>query len=359
MKLLRGLSILAGALWLNAAASAAAPAPAEGDFVVHDFTFASGEKMKDVNLHYAYFGTPQRDAKGHVTNAILLLHGTGGEGKSFMRPFFADILFQPGGVLDPAKYYIIMPDAIGHGKSSKPSDGLHAKFPSYDYDDMVALQYRLLTEGLKVDHIRLLFGTSMGCMNGFVWGESHADFMDGMMPMACLPVPLAGRNRLWRQMVMTAIKSDPAWMGGEYKSQPEAAIREASDILALAGSAPIQMQKTMPTSADADKTVESNHKRDLAHDDANDLLYQINASRNYDPSANLAKITIPVLWINTADDFINPPELGIAEQEVKKMPRAKFVLIPTSDQTYGHGSHSHADLWKDRLAAFLQEIQPH
>jgi homoserine O-acetyltransferase len=352
-----GLSVLAGLFWLQGAPAAPAVAPVDGDYVAHDFTFASGEKLAEVRLHYVTLGTPARDAAGHVTNAILLLHGTGGEGRSFLRPQFADLLFAPGGALDPAKYYVIMPDAIGHGKSAKPSDGLHARFPSYDYDDMMAAQYRLLTEGLKVDHVRLVFGTSMGCMNGFVWGEAHPGFMDGLMPMACLPVPLAGRNRLWRQMLMTAIKSDPEWQGGEYKVQPQAALREASDLLTIAGSAPLQMQKSLPTPADADEAVKAVHERDLAWLDANDLLYQVNASRNYDPSAKLGGIAAPVLWMNSADDFINPPELGIAEREVKKMPHARFVLIPIGEQTHGHGSHSWAVLWQDRLAAFLRETQ--
>jgi len=341
------------------ATAAAQPefATTEGDFIVHDFTFKDGETLKDLRLHYTTLGTPARDADGRVTNAVLILHGTGGDGHQFLRPQFSGVLFGPGGLLDAAKYFIILPDGIGHGKSSKPSDGLHARFPHYDYDDMVAAQYALLTKGLGVNHLRLVMGTSMGCMHSFVWGETYPDFMDALMPLACLPVQIAGRNRMWRKMTMDAIRNDPAWHGGEYTSEPLAGLRAAADLLVIAGSAPLLMQKTWPSRDAADQYVGDTIAKDLATLDANDFLYQVDASRNYDPSAALGTIKARVMWVNSADDFINPPELGIAETKVKEIPHGRFVLIPISDQTHGHGTHTWAAVWKDYLAELLKATE--
>jgi len=330
-----------------------APLVQEGDFVTKDFTFRSGESLAELKLHYRTLGKPVRDAQGRVTNAVLILHGTGGSGAQFLAPQFAGELFGSGQPLDTAKYFVILPDGIGHGKSSKPSDGMHAHFPSYDYDDMVAAHHLLLTKGLGVDHLRLIFGTSMGCMHSFVWGETYPDFMDALMPMACLPVQIAGRNRVWRKMVMDAIHHDPEWKGGEYREQPIHALRTAQDLLILAGSAPLPMQKSFPTRDAADKFLDDYFKSHLSSLDANDLLYQVNASRNYDPSPHLEKIIARVMWINSADDFINPPELGIAQQEAKHLKNGNFILIPASEQTHGHGSHTWAVLWKQQLADLL------
>jgi homoserine O-acetyltransferase len=344
-------------LFSSAALSQEPPASAyrEGDFVVNDLRFRSGETLPDLKLHYTTLGKIHRDARGHVDNAVLILHGTGGDGHQFQRSQYAGVLFVPGGLLDPARYFIVLPDSIGHGKSSKPSDGLHARFPHYDYDDMVAAQYALVTKGLHVDHLRLVTGTSMGCMHSFVWGETHPDFMDALMPLACLPVQIAGRNRMWRRMVIDAIQDDPAWNGGEYKEEPRAALRTAEDLLIIAGSAPHQMQKSYPTRDEADKYLEDYVSRGLAQVDANDLLYQVSASRNYDPSAKLGTIRAPVMWVNSADDFINPPELGIAETMVKRIPHGRFVLIPISDQTHGHGTHTYAAVWQSYMAELLKE----
>jgi homoserine O-acetyltransferase len=297
-------------------------------------------------------GTPARDAAGYVTNAVMILHGTGGSGAQFLQPQFAGELFGPGQLLDTAKYYIILPDGIGHGKSSKPSDGPHAKFPQYDYDDMVAAQHALL-QHLGVEHLRLILGTSMGCMHSFVWGETYPDFMDALMPLACLPVPIAGRNRVWRKMVMDAIRDDPEWKGGEYGAEPRQALRTALDLLLIAGSAPLPMQKSDPTRDAADKFLDEYFATRMAGLDANDLLYAVNASRNYDPSSKLETIRARMMWINSGDDFINPPELGIAEREVKRIKNARFVLIPASEQTHGHGTHTWAALWKEHLAELL------
>jgi homoserine O-acetyltransferase len=329
-----------------------------GDFAVRSFQFRSGEALPELKLHYATLGVPARDANGRVTNAVLILHGTGGDGRQFLRPQFADVLFRPGGLLDPAKYFIILPDGIGHGKSSKPSDGLHARFPHYDYDDMIAAQHALLTEGLHVNHLRLVMGTSMGCMHSFMWAETWPDFMDAAMPLACLSVQIAGRNRMWRKMVIDAIRNDPGWQRGEYKTEPVAGLRTATDLLILAGSAPLQMQKSYPTRDAADKYLADTTTKDLAELDANDLLYQVSASRNYDPSGGLEKIRAPLMWVNSADDFINPPDLGIAEREIKRVPKGRFVLIPISDQTHGHGTHTWAAVWQIYLADLLKESEP-
>ena len=354
------VSVLGWLLCLSGAALAQQPqdyGAREGDYVVRDFHFRSGEVLPELRLHYRAIGTPRRDASGHVINAVLILHGTGGDGHQFLRPQFAGVLFQPGGLLDASRYFIILPDGIGHGKSSKPSDGLHARFPRYDYDDMVEGQYLLLTKGLGVDHLRLIMGTSMGCMHGFVWGEAHPQFMDALMPLACLPVQLAGRNRAWRKMVIDAIQQDPAWRGGEYASEPVAALRTVSDLIAIAGSAPLQMQKAYPTRDAADAYITRRIDEDIKDTDANDILYAVSASRNYDPSPDLERITAPVMWINSADDFINPPELGIAERMATRLKHGRFVLIPISDQTRGHGTHTLAAVWQGYLAELLKESE--
>ena len=325
----------------------------EGDYIARDFAFKSGETLPELRLHYTTLGKPRRDKDGHVSNAVMILHGTGGSGRQFYRPQFADVLFKKGGLLDPATYYIILPDNIGHGKSSKPSDGLRAKFPRYDYDDMVAAQHELLTRGLGVDRLRLLMGTSMGCMHAFVWGETHPDFIEAMMPLACLPVEIAGRNRLWRKLAIDAIKTDPDWNGGDYETQPKAALRTVASLLLIAGGSPIPLQKEYPTREAVDPMVEARLAQSIDGLDANDFLYQIAASRNYDPSHDLEKIAARVTWINSADDFINPPELGIAEREAARLRNGKYVLIPASDNTHGHGTHTWAALWKGELAELL------
>jgi homoserine O-acetyltransferase len=352
------ISALAAVICGAAPCGAQQPAVAaatEDDFVIHNFQFHSGESLPELRLHYTTLGKPAKDAAGHTTNAVLILHGTGGTGQQFFAPQFAGVLFGPGQLLDTSRYFIILPDGIGHGKSSKPSDGMHAHFPQYDYDDMVAAHYRLLTEGLGVNHARLVMGTSMGCMHSFVWGETYPDFMDALMPLACVPVQIAGRNRVWRKMVMDAIREDPEWKGGDYKEEPKQALRTALDFLLIAGAAPIPMQKALPTRDAADKYLDDYFHARFNALDANDLLYQVNASRNYDPSTQLGKIKAPVMYINSGDDFINPPELGIAEREIKKVQNAKFVLIPASENTHGHGTHTWAELWKQYLSELLEQ----
>ncbi len=327
----------------------------ESDYVVRNFHFQSGETMSALKLHYRTLGTPQRDGRGHTTNAVLILHGTGGSGQGFLRPIFAGVLFGPGAILDASRYFLILPDAIGHGKSSKPSDGMHAHFPEYDYDDMVEADRELVQKGLGVDHLRLVMGTSMGCMHSWVWAERYPDDMDALMPLACLPVEIAGRNRMWRKLLIDGIRGDPEWKGGEYTREPRAALELASAMLLIADSAPMPMQKSAPTRDAADKYVEDYMARAERTLDANDLLYAVNASRNYDPSPGLDEITIPVMWVNSADDFINPPELGIAEREAKRLKNGRFVLLPASEGTYGHGTHTHAAAWQQYLRELLDE----
>jgi len=333
------------------------PTHAEGDYIAHNFHFQSGETLPELRLHYTTFGKPQKDTSGKVTNAVLILHGTGGTGHQFLAPQFADVLFGPGQLLDATRYFIVLPDNIGHGKSSKPSDGLHAHFPQYDYDDMVAAQHELVEKGLGVNHLRLVMGTSMGCMHSWVWGETYPDFMDALMPLACLPVQIAGRNRVWRKMVIDGIRQDPEWKNGDYTTEPRAALQISADFLLIAGSAPIPMQKILPTRDAADKYLDDSIKRITATLDANDMLYAVNSSRNYDPSSNLEKIQVPVMFVNSADDFINPPDLDIAEREIKRVKRGKFVLIPASDQTHGHGTHTWAAIWQDHLRELLNETK--
>jgi homoserine O-acetyltransferase len=330
----------------------------EGDYVIENFKFASGETLPELRLHVTTLGKPHRDANGHVDNAVLILHGTGGSGRNFLSDRFAGVLFGKGQLLDAARYYLILPDSIGHGKSSKPSDALHAHFPQYNYDDMVAAQYVLLTKDLEVDHLRLIMGTSMGCMHTWMWAELHPDFADALMPLACLPVQIAGRNRLWRDLVMDAIRDDPQWLQGEYRTEPLDGLRTAAGMLLIAGSAPIQMQASLPTRDAADQFLKTYMERQLADLDANDLLYQVNASRDYDPSAGLESIRAPVMWINSADDFINPPELGIAEREIKRVKSGRFVLLPASDQTHGHGTHTWAAVWQQYLGQLLASSHP-
>jgi homoserine O-acetyltransferase len=330
----------------------------EGEYVAANFHFASGETLPELRIHYTVLGKPHRDTHGHVDNAVLILHGTGGSGHNFLADKFSGVLFEKGQLLDATKYFVILPDGIGHGESSKPSDGLHARFPQYGYQDMVAAQYALVTQGLQVDHLRLVLGTSMGCMHTWMWGEDYPDFVAALMPLACLPVPIAGRNRVWRELLIEAVRSDPEWRQGEYRVQPSGALRTAAGLLLIAGSAPIQMQLALPTRDAADQFVQKYMERELQDLDANDLLYQVSASRDYDPSGGLEHIHAPVMWVNSADDFVNPPDLGVAEREIKRVPKGRFVLLPASDQTHGHGTHTWAAVWQQYLGQLLESSRP-
>ncbi len=351
---------------LSPAATAQAPANdvlgkyshgVSATFTTPEFHFGDGEKLPAMRLHYVTFGVPHRNRAGRVDNAVLILHGTGGSAAQFLQPGFAGVLFGPGQLLDSSRYYLILPDSIGHGGSSKPSDGLHQHFPKYDYDDMVRAQHLLLTDGLHVDHARLILGTSMGCMHAFVWGEMFPGYMDALMPLACQPVAIAGRNWMTRQMIMDAITSDPAFHGGEYRAEPAAGLRAAEEIILLMGSSPLQMQEHEPTREEATAYLHS-VVGNLAGLDANDMVYQFNASRNYNPYPRLGSITAPLTQINSADDFINPPELHISDQAIHQVPHGQFILLPITEQTRGHGTHTLPAIWGGDLAQLLARSAP-
>ena len=357
------------ALLLQAAQPAAAtlpPAPAasarrwpttEADFTIRDFRFRSGETLPQLRLHYTTLGTPHRNAAGEIDNAVTVWHGTGGTGAQFLNPVFADRLFGPGQPLDIARYWIILPDGIGHGTSSKPSDGLHMRFPHYDYGDMVEAQYRLLTQGLGIRRMRLVMGTSMGCMHIFVLGEAHPDFARALMPLACEPIELAGLNRMWRQLAVDGIKADPAWAGGEYRAPPVQGLRTAASILFIAGAAPLNFQAMYPTRDRAAAYAQTRVATAIAATDANDLLYQVDASRTYDPWPRLEAITAPMTWINSADDFINPRGLDAPQRAVARMPNARFRLIAETADTHGHGTHTWAVNWSADLVDLLRRTE--
>jgi homoserine O-acetyltransferase/O-succinyltransferase len=327
----------------------------EADAVFKDFVFASGEKLPELKIHYTTLGTPIRAKDGTVTNAVMILHGTGGTGKQFFQPQFANELFGPGQVLDTSKYFIILPDNIGHGGSSKPSDGMKLAFPKYDYDDMVTAQYRLVTEKLGVKKLKLILGTSMGCMHGFVWGTKRPEAVEKLAPFACLPVEIAGQNRMWRKLSIDAIKADPLWDDGNYTSPPLSGLRTVASLNMIAGANPLALQAQYPTREAAEKFTDEAVARIAGRADANDIIYQLDSSRNYNPWPLLEKMTVPTLWINSSDDFINPSGYGITEQAMKRLPTTQFILIQASPETKGHGTHTWAKFWKDDLAKLLAQ----
>jgi homoserine O-acetyltransferase/O-succinyltransferase len=351
-------ALLGGFMLIAASAAPAAEYPAriEGDAVLRDFRFDSGEVLAELRLHYTTIGTLARDAAGMARNAVLLLHSTGGRGRAFLRDEFAGALFGPGQVLDASRYFIILPDGIGHGGSSKPSDGLHARFPHYVYDDMVRAQYLLLTQALNVDHLRLILGTSMGGMHTWLWGEKYPEFADALVPLASLPVQIAGRNRMFRHLIIDAIRNDPAWQGGEYTTQPHSLATALQLTEIIAGGA-VHFYKQAASSAAADELLDKLVNGRIGQADANDVLYQFEASRGYDPAPELGRISPPLLAINSADDEINPAALGVLEKEIKRVKRGRMFMIPASDRTRGHRTYFIADLWKQELAALLKESE--
>lgn len=332
------------------------PEPLEGNFIIESFAFDDGAVL-DLRQHYRTLGSPRRDADGRVGNAVLIMHGTTGQGGGFLSDNFAGVLFGEGQLLDASEYFIILPDAIGHGQSSKPSDGLRAGFPEYTYDDMVRAQYRLLTEHLDIDHLRLVTGTSMGGMMSWIWGYTYPDFMDALLPLASLPVEIAGRNRMTRKMMIDAVKNDPLWNDGDYKEQPPG-LKEAMYALLFMVSSPLQYQLEAPTREAAEEMMDALVERYRSSIDANDLVYAFDASRFYNPAPHLENITAPLIAINSADDQVNPPELGILERETARIPDARAVVLPITTMTRGHGTHSRPSIWGPYLAQLLAATEP-
>jgi homoserine O-acetyltransferase/O-succinyltransferase len=347
--------ILCASLCL-AASAANYPNPVDHVYIARNFRFGDGETMAQLRLHTLTIGQPVRDHDGVVRNAVLIMHGTTGHGRGFLTEAFAGHLFGPGQLLDATKYYIILPDAIGHGKSSRPSDGLHAHFPKYDYDDMVRADHLMLTEGLHVNHLRLVMGTSMGGMHTWVWGEMYPDFMDALMPLASAPVQIAGWNRMLRNMVMDSIRDDPGWDNGDYKKEPHGLVNAVYILMVMVAS-PLHMYHVAPTRDQADALFQKTLERRLKGMDANDMLYAFNASRNYNPAPDLEKIQAPLIAINSADDEINPPQLGILPREIKDVKRGRYVLLPITGETRGHVTHSLPAIWGKYLGELLQESE--
>ena len=342
---------------------AAAPAQAESpsyisqhdaDVVVPEFRFQSGETLSNVRLHYTTLGTPRRDATGHVTNAVLLLHGTSSVGAVFLKPSLGGELFGAGQPLDAGRFYVILPDGLGRGGSSKPSDGLHARFPKYGYADVVALQHWLVTKALGVDHLRLVLGTSMGGMQAWLWAERFPDAMDAVMPVACQPTAISGRNLLFRRILTEAIRNDPDWKGGDYTSPPGHWVYTAPLWPMMLDSA-VRLQTEAPTRAAAEALYQRQVENARKAYDANDFLYWVESSWDYDPEPDLGRISAQVLAVNFADDAVNPPELGLVETLVRRVPGARFVLVPASAHTLGHRTLELAALWKPYLVTLLHD----
>lgn len=351
------LVLIATLLAMNTSLAANYPTPQEGDFIVRDFQFKSGEALPELNLHYTTIGTPLRDQAGIVRNAVLLLHGTTGSRQFFLRPQFSDVLFGPGQPLDATRYFIIMPDSIGHGKSSKPSDSLRARFPHYNFEDMVVAQYRLVTEKLGVNHLRLVMGVSMGGSHTWLWGTKYADFTDAIVPLGALPVEIAGQNRMWRRLVIDAVRNDPAWKNGEYTSPPPGLVPALQVFFFMIRSRQ-QLQTQAPTAVAADQMLDKFVQGMLPQIDANDFLYQWESMRDYNPWPDLEKIQARVLAINFADDQESPPELGIVESAMKRIKRGQAVLIPASDKTLGHITFTLTELWRQYLAELMAGSTP-
>jgi homoserine O-acetyltransferase len=328
--------------------------PQEGDFIIQDFLFQSGEPLPELRQHYLTLGEPRRNAQGEIVNAVLLLHNTTGSGKGWLAAELAGELFGAGQPLDASQYFLIMPDAIGFGSSSKPSDGLRARFPHYRYQDMVVAQHRLLTEGLGVSHLKLVLGLSMGGMLTWLWGVTYPGFMDLLVPLASQPSAMSGRNWIQRRMQIESIRNDPDWNNGDYEQQPWRYTLAPSGALFI--QSVVRIQEAAPTREAADalyrKMVERGRKGD-----ANDRLYQLESSMDYDPAPDLSRLRAPVVAINFADDALNPPELGSAERVVNALPQGRLVLVPASETSRGHATALLASFWASHLSEALGLLQ--
>jgi homoserine O-acetyltransferase/O-succinyltransferase len=328
----------------------------QADFVVRDFQFVSGQILPELKLHYRTLGSPAYDQDGQISNAVLMLHGTTGSGEQFTQPETAHFLFQPGQPLDATKFFLILPDAIGHGGTSKPSNGLRTQFPRYTYDDIVEAQHRLITEGLKITKLRLLLGTSMGGMQTWVWGERYPDLMRAIMPIACFPERVKGRNLLWRRMLINIIEKDPGYEDGNYKEQP-ANLGIAWSLFNLMVDSPLHLQEAFADVAAADAIIRQTIQTALKAQDANDVIYEFDASHDYNPSADLETIKAPLFVVNFADDGLNAAELNIIEESIKRVPHGRAVLVPMGPKTRGHQTLRVAEVWAQYVQEILEETE--
>ena len=332
------------------------PGYQEGDYVVNNYKFASGESLPEVKLHYRTIGTAKKNAAAEVVNAVLLLQGNTGTGANWFRPTLADELFKPGQPLDAGQYYIIMPDALGRGGSSKPSDGLKGRFPHYRYRDMVDLTHRLVTDGLKVGHLQLIIGSSLGCMQQFLWAEWYPDLMDGSVGLSCQPVEISGRNYMMRHAAAELIRHDPAWNNGDYDKTPTLYMYAAAgNVLA---ESPARIQEEAPTMAAAKALYDKRLAALMKNRDANNALYELESIYDYSPEADLPKIKAHVLLINNVEDVADPPTLGTVERAFAKIAHGTYVLTPYAKDTHGHFTHYYAATWKPYLVKFISGLPP-
>ena len=331
------------------------PAPTPNDFIVRNFRFANGETLPEVKIHYRTIGTPLRDANGRISNGVLVLHGSSGDASQVLVDSFTQPLFGEGGPIDARRHFLIFPDNLGNGRSTKPSDGLRAKFPKYGYHDMVTLQHQLITQHLGISRLRLIVGISMGGMQGWLWGTRYPDAMDGIIPIAAMPAAITGRNLLWRRILSHAIRTDPEWNNGNYARQPKGfvAIMQMFDMLVQS---PARLGETLTSYAQADRQIAEVVEETLEEDDANNILYRFESSLDYNPEPDLGKIRAPVLVILFEDDELNPTNLGMMERVMPRLPTARMVVIPAGPDTHGHRTQVRAGVWREHVRRFMETL---
>ncbi|MSR35702.1 MAG: alpha/beta fold hydrolase [Gemmatimonadetes bacterium] len=343
------------ALGAGAAAAQTAPPRAEGDFVVRDFRLRSGAVLPELRQHFATIGTPVRDAAGRISNAVLVLHGSSGDASQVLAASFTDPLIGPGQPLDASRYYLIFPDAIGNGRSSKPSDGMHARFPKYGYEDMVVAEHRLVTEHFGIQRLKLVMGISMGGMHTWLWGIRYPEMMDALVPIAAQPAAIRGRNLLWRRILARAIRTDPEWKGGDY-TEPPRGFLNIMPMFDMLVQSPAALEEPIGSYAQADDYLGEVDEETLEEDDANNILYRFEASFDYDPEAEVGKIRAQLLAILFADDELNPPEVGVMDRVMPRVPSGRWVLVPAAPGSSGHRNQARAAVWREPLAQFLRSI---